>query len=787
MQKLDRKLVRDLLHMKGQALAITLVIAAGVAVFIMSMCAYSALKDGQSSFYRDFRFADVFSTVRRCPDSVVPRIENIPGVSAVETRLVFNVLLNVPGMPEPATARLISVPDSGEQRLNKIYIARGRMIEPDRSGEVVVSEMFAEAHRFDLGDSVHAVINGKVQKLTIVGVALSPEYVIQIQGGAMLPDKKRFGIFWMSRRELESAFDMSSAFNEVSLKLSYGANSQEIIEKLDRLLDRYGSIGSYDRTEQLSHQYVTDELLQLRTMATLAPAIFLSVAAFLLNIVVSRMISQQREQIAALKAFGYSNAEVGLHYLNLVLIISLSGMFVGTLFGFWMAANLTEMYQEFYKFPLLSFQINRPAVMWALLFTTLAAIVGTWLAVRKAISLPPAEAMRPEPPPSYRPTLFERWIPSGVLPAELRMIIRNLERKPFKSGVSILGIAMSVAVLILGSFSLDALDYLIDIQFRKAQRQDLTVGFVEPATSEVVHEIARLDGVTNSETIRGVAGRVRFEHRSRRIGITGIQPNPNLFRLLDDNEMPVRVPESGVMLNSKLADLLVVEKGDILIVEILEGKRPIERVEVTAIINEFGGLNAYMSKSLLHQLLGESRVATGAFLKVDVNKLDAVFHELEMRPGVASVSIKEATIESFLETIAENMLTMRSFNILFAVVIAVGVVYNSARISFSEQSRDLATMRVIGFTRREVATVLLGEITIFTLFAIPVGWLIGYGFAWGLIQGLDTENYRIPLVISVSTYAFASLTVATATFFSAVVVLRRIHHLDLISVLKTRE
>ncbi len=787
MQKLDRKLIRDLMHMKGQAFAITLVIAAGVAVFIMSMCAYSALKDGQSSFYRDFRFADIFSTVRRSPDSVVPRIESIPGVSAVETRLVFNVLLDVPGMPEPATARLISVPDSGEQRLNKIYIARGRMIEPDRSGEVVVSEMFAEAHRFDLGDSVDAIINGKIQKLTIVGVALSPEYVIQIQGGAMLPDKKRFGIFWMSRRELESAFDMSSAFNEVSLKLSYGANSHAVIEKLDRLLDRYGSIGSYDRTEQLSHQYVTDELLQLRTMATLAPGIFLSVAAFLLNIVVSRMISQQREQIAALKAFGYSNTEVGLHYLNLVLIISMSGMIVGTLFGFWMGANLTEMYQGFYKFPMLSFQVNRAAVMWALLFTTLAAIVGTWLAVRKAISLPPAEAMRPEQPPSYRPTIIERCLPSGVLPAELRMIIRNFERKPFKSGVSILGIAMSVAVLILGSFSLDALDYLIDIQFRKAQRQDLTVGFVEPATSEVVHEIARLDGVTNSETIRGVAARVRFEHRSRRIGITGIEPNPNLFRLLDEQEMPVRVPESGVMLNSKLAELLGVEKGDELIVEILEGKRPIIRVEVTAIVNEFGGLNAYMRKSQLHRLLGESQVATGAFLTVDGNKLNAVFHELEMRPGVANVSIKEATIESFLETIAENMLTMRSFNILFAVVIAVGVVYNSARISFSEQSRDLATMRVIGFTRREVATVLLGEITLFTLFAIPLGWLIGYGFAWGLIQGLDTENYRIPFVISVSTYAFASLTVAAATFFSAIVVLRRINHLDLISVLKTRE
>lgn len=787
MRKLDRKLVRDLLHLKGQAIAITLVIAAGIAVFTMSMCAYSSLKEGQSSFYREFCFADVFASARRCPDSLLPRIQEIPGVSAVESRLIFNVLLDVPEMSEPATARLISIPDSGEQTLNRVYISRGRMVEPGRAGEVVVSEMFADAHQFNPGDTVEAVVNGRLQTLTIVGVALSPEYVIQIQGGSMLPDKKRFGIFWMSQRELESAFDMSGAFNDVAVKLSYGANSQEVITALDILMSRYGSVGAYDRGEQLSHQYVTDELTQLKTMATLAPAIFLSVAAFLLNIVVSRIINQQREQIAALKAFGYTNYEVGFHYLNLVLVISLAGMMVGTLLGFWMAANLTEMYQEFYKFPLLSFSVNKIAVLWALLLTTFAAVVGTWLAVRKAISLPPAEAMRPEPPPSFRPTLVERLLPSGWLAAEFRMIVRNLERKPFKSGVSVLGIAMSVSVLILGSFTLDALNYLMDVQFRKAQRQDLTVGFVEPATAEVVHEVANLDGVLDSETIRGVASRISFQHRSRRVGVTGIDAEPTLFRLLDEDEQPVQVPEHGLMLNSKLAALLGARLGDEVQLEVLEGKRPTAMVEVTAIVNEFGGLNAYMLKSELHLLMRESSVASGAFLKVDSNQLEKVFDELESRPGVANVSIKEAALLSFQETVADNMLTMRSFNILFAIVIAVGVVYNSARISLSEQSRDLATMRVIGFTRREVATVLLGEITIFTVVAIPLGCLMGYGFAWALIQGLDTENYRIPLVISQGTYAFASMIVVAATFFSAIIVQARIRRLDLIAVLKTRE
>lgn len=787
MRNLDRKLIRDLSHMKGQAIAIMLVIAAGVGTFVMSLCAYASLSEGKETFYRDFRFAEIFASARRCPNSLIPRIREIPGVAAVETRLVFDVLMDVPGMNEPATARLISVPDSGQLRLNKLYISRGRMLEPGNAGEAVVSEMFAEAHDFNPGDSVSAVINGKLQKLKMVGNVLTPEYVIQISGGSILPDKKRFGIFWLNERELESAFDMTGAFNSVSLKLAHGANSAEVMAQLDQLLEPYGSIGAYDRSEQLSHQYVTDELFQLRTMATIGPIIFLSVAAFLLNIVVSRIISQQREQIAALKAFGYNNYEVGFHYLNLVLIISVTGTVVGTLFGFWMAVNLTEMYQEFYKFPLLAFKINTLGVLSAFLLTTLAAVFGTWFAVRKAVLLPPAEAMRPEPPPSYRPTIVERYLPSGLMPAELRMIIRNIERKPFKSGVSIVGIAVAVSVLILGSFTLDSLNYLIDFQYRKAQRQDLTVSFVEPATSSVMYEMSHLPGVIDSETMRAVATRIHFQHRSRRVGIMGLEPEPSLFRLLNADEQPVRVPEHGVMLNSKLAELLGVRLGELVTVEVLEDKQPEVQVEVTAIVNEFGGLNAYMAKAQLHELLKESAVASGAFLKVDSNYLDDIFHELSSRPGVGSVAMKDATIESFMETIAENMLTMRSFNILFAVVIAIGVVYNSARISLSEQSRDLATMRVIGFTRKEVSTVLLGEITLFTLIAIPLGWLIGYGLAALMILGLDTENYRIPLVVSRTTFAFAALVVIVATFLSSLVVQRRISNLDLVSVLKTRE
>ncbi|TWU37087.1 ABC transporter permease [Novipirellula artificiosorum] len=787
MRKLDQKLFRDLITLKGQATAIVMVIAAGVGTFVMSMCAYASLQWSKDYFYGEFRFADVFSETGRTPDALIPRMKEISGVSAVETRLVYDVLLDVPEMSEPASARLISVPETGDCRLNKVYISRGRMLEPERTGEVVVSEVFAEAHGFVAGDHVKAILNGKSQTLTIVGIALSPEYVIQVQPGSIMPDNKRFGILWISQRDLEAAFDMTGAFNSVSLKLAYSSNEDEVISQLDRLLRPYGSVGAYGRDQQISHQYLSDELTQLRGMAVMAPTIFLSVAAFLLNIVISRIISQQREQIAALKAFGYTHREVGFHYLNLVLVISLSGTILGTLFGFWMASGMTKMYAEFYKFPMLEFQFDVPAILLAFLLTTVTAVLGTWVSVHHAIRLPPAEAMRPEPPPSFKPTLLERLVPRHLMPPEMRMVIRNVARKPFKAGFSMLGISMAVAVMILGNFSLDAMDYMMTFQFRLAQRQDLMVTFVEPATASVMYEMSELDGVLDSETLRTVATRIHFQNRSRRLAIMGLQRDPQLYRLLDKNEHSVAVPEFGIMLNTKLARLLGVRLGDRVLVEVLEDKRPTVTVEVTALVEEYAGLNAYMNKDQLHRLLKESSVASGAFLKVDENQIDQVFRELEMRPGVAGVTIKDAVLHSFEKTVAENILVMRSFFVFFASVIAIGVVYNSSRISLSERSRDLATMRVVGYTRREVSMVLLGEIALLTLAAIPLGAVIGYALAGVMVAGLDTDNYRIPLVVSRNTFALAAFVVILATALSCLVVQRRIHRLDLVGVLKTRE
>lgn len=787
MKQIDRKLLRDLWQLKGQSLAISLVIASGVATFVMSLSTLTSLELSQETYYDRYRFAHVFARLKRAPETLKDRIVEIPGVARVQTRIVEDVSIDVPGLVEPAIGRLISVPDRGRPALNDLHLRSGRYLDPDPKGEILVGEAFAEAHGLTTGDSLRAILNGRRQDLTIVGIVLSPEYVLQIREGDLLPDQKRFGVFWMRERELAAAFDMDGAFNSITLQLMRGAPEEEVIQRLDDLTERYGGVGAYGRHDHLSHRFLEDEIKSLRGTGLIAPIIFLGVASFLLNVVIARLVGTQREQIAALKAFGYTKWEVGAHYLKLVLLISVSGVIVGTLLGAWLGQGLTNIYTEFYRFPVFFFQLDFAVVVLALGLSTGSAVLGSLGSVRKAVQLPPAEAMRPEPPATYRPTIIERWGLQRLLTQAARMILRQLERRPFKSMLSSFGISLAVAVLVLGSFMEDAMNYLIEFQFYISQRQDMMVTFVETGSGGVLHEVEHLPGVIKAEPFRSVAVRLRHGYRSRRLGIMAIEPDSDLFKLLDEHEQPVVIPPHGIVLSEKLADLLDVGLGDTLTVEVQEGERPVRDVVVSGLVADFSGTNAYMGVDTLHRLMREGNSISGANLSVDSDKLDTLYTTLKNTPAIAGVSIKDAMIRSFNETVKDNQMQFRMFNIMFACVIAFGVVYNTARISLSERSRELATLRVIGFTRGEISAILLGELAVLTLAAIPVGLALGYGFAAAATWAFNTDLYRIPLVVSQWTFAFATSIVIVASLLSGLIVRRRLDELDLVAVLKSKE
>lgn len=787
MLALDRKLWRQLWQMRLQALAIAMVVASGVAIFIMSLSALDSLTITRDNYYREHHFAQVFANLKRAPLSVTQRIQAIPGVEKVETRVVTYVNLDIEGFGDPVSGHLISLPDHGTGLLNRLFLRSGRLVEPGRDNEIVLSEKFATAHNLQPGSKIKATINGRQKTLTVVGTALSPEYVYQIAPGAMFPDYQRYGVMWMARAPLASAYDMEGAFNDVTLTLRKGTQVQEVIDRLDDILTPYGGTGAYDREDQLSNLFLNQELKGLETQAGLFPFIFFGVAAFLLNVVISRLIALEREQVAILKAFGYSAFAIGVHYSKLVIMIVSVGIVLGSFAGIWMGQSLSQLYMQFFSFPFLDYILKPWVLSSAALVSILVAIAGTLFAVHKAVKLSPAEGMRPEQPAVFRPTVVERMGLQRHFSQSTRMILRHIERRPFKALLTTLGISMAFGIMMLGGFQEGAINRMVDVQFNLSQREDFMTVFTEPTSTRAIYSLKGLQGVEHVEGFRTVAAKLQFEHRSYRTSVQGIEPEGQLRRLVNTDLQNIDLPQDGLILTDYLAKLLNIKPGDLLTIQVLEGDRPTLQVPVVATLKEYIGVNVYLQRQTLNRLLHEGDVLSGVLMKVDEPHRQAIFKQLKQMPRIVGVIEQRASIDSFYQTMDETILFFTFITTLLGASIAFGVVYNSMRIALSERDRELASLRVLGYHRSEVAYILLGELGLLTLLATPIGFLVGYGLCAYLALEFETDLYRIPLVLGIDVYAFAALVVIGSAILSASLIWRNLAHLDMVGVLKAKE
>lgn len=787
MRAIDRKLVRDLLTMRGQALAIGFVIVAGVASFVAMTSVTATLERSMESYYSEYQFPHGFVSITRAPDRVAGRLRAVPGIAEVETRVTTMANLEIEDFDQPARALIHSIPEGRQPSLNRVHLSEGRLIEPGREDEVLISEQFALAHAMGPGDEISAIIHGRRRTLSVTGVVLAPEHLWEVEPGALFPDPLTFGVLWMGRSALSAASDMEGAFNDVAFTLAADATIDDVIERVDLLLAPYGGLGAYGREDHGSHMLVQMELDQLRGMSSLLPVIFLGVAAFLLNIVVMRMIALQREQIAVLKAFGYRNRDVGLHYVKLVLVIALSSVFMGSALGIWMGRSLSALFLEFFRFPELDHVQSFRVVLIAVGLTLASSMLGVLQAVRTAIALPPAEAMRPAPPASFRPTFIERLGLQRLFTQPTRIIMRNIERQPIKAAFTVLGIAVSGALLIMGLFSTDAIDHMVELQFGLAQREDIVVTFVEPTSSAAAQEIRSLPGVLHAEPFRSIPVRLNHGHRSYQTSVEAVPAGSYLRRVINDQQQPVEIPPEGLMLSDGIAQTLGAKTGDVLTVEVLEGRRLTREVPVAGVTTQFIGAGANMQLDAGNRLAGGGSAITGAMLLVDFGLEQSLNDALRQRPEVANATTTDRAITSYMDDFAGLMLAYSFILSLFAGVIAFGVVYNSIRIALSERERELASLRVLGFTRGEIAYILLGEAGALVLLAIPLGFVIGTAGAGLVAAAVQTEIMTVPVVLARNTYALSALVVLSAALLSAGLIRRKLNRLDLIGVLKTRE
>jgi putative ABC transport system permease protein len=773
--------------MWAQALAIALVVAGGVAALVAVVGTIRSLEETRAVYYERYHFADVFAQVRRAPKKLIDQIAEIPGVAAVDARVVRLVLLDIPDSREPITAQFISLPDDSEQHLNRLYLRSGRTPEPGRAEEVVVYEAFAEAHKMQLGSRFSAILNGRKRELVIVGTALSPEFIYTIAPGETITDSRRFGIIWMSEKALAGAYNLEGAFSSATLKLLRNASEPEVIKRLDVLLDPYGGQAAYGRKDLPSHAWGEHGLDMLRNMSRTMPTIFLLVTAFLVNQWLGRMVALEREQIGLLKALGYGNVGIAAHYLKFVVALVAIGTIIGGVAGTWLGAFLTRMYGGLIHFPFLVFIKNPDVYVLGGLLSLLAGLAGAVRALRAVAALPPAVAMQPPAPPRFRRILPAQFALNRLVSQPTMIMLRSLSHHPLRAAFTVLGMALAPAIIIVSMFLKDTTEDLVNVTYFIANRQDATVSFIERRPQNVVNQIARLPGVLAAEPYRDVPVRIRHGSIERRTMISGRPRGADLRRIIDVNLRTVELPEDGLAISAWLAHILGVRVGDFVEVDLLEGHRRTVSLPVSALVEDFFGIQGMMDLESLNRLMREGPTVSGVSFTLDADKAEFLYDAIKSMPAVGSMGIQQFSLANYRTVLAPLTNNMAMIYTGFAIIIAFGVVYSSARVSLSERARELASLRVLGFGRGEVLFILLIELGLLTLIAQPLGWEFGYLLAGFLKEQVSGEIMRARLVVEPSSYTLASGIVMLAALFSALVVRERINRLDLVAVLKTRD
>jgi putative ABC transport system permease protein len=788
MTPLHRKLFRDLWRMKSQALAVALVLACGIGMLVMSVGMQGSLERARDRYYLNNGMADVQALAVRAPRRLGAELAELPGVTALELRAVGQARISLPWVTEPLAAQLVSLPDEGLPRVNRPLLVAGRWPERQAQGEALVNEAFAQANGLTPGSHMDVVVRGQRQRLHLVGVANSPEFVFVSAPGEPFPQPARFGVLWMRQGQLERALDMHGAFNDVVLTLSDPALDAPVRQALQNRLAAYGGMEPFGRDRMVSARFLTEELAQLGNMAATLPPIFLAVAAFLLNVTLSRLVATERANIGLLKAFGHSNAAVARHYAGMALLLGgmglVLGMALGHVFGEWMSS----IYRAVYRLPALPFQTD--AHTWLLAFGVglAAALAGALSAVAQAVRLTPAAALAPPSPPHFGgggQRGGTSWL--GQLDPLTRIIIRRVVSAPRRSLSTLAGVALALSVLVVSQHFPAGIEKFLQVTFRIAKTQDATVTLTEAGGPMALHALARLPGVEAVEPFRAVAVSYHFNGRSVQDALVGMPAQPQLERLVQTGSEAVTLRGDGLVASRGLARQLHAQAGDVVRVEVTQGRRMQFDLTVVQVADLWVGSSGYTELTALGRLLQEPGRISGAHLRLQPDRTDAFNAAVAERPALAGLSHVRQAEASMRQTFSQGSGFMSTLFLTFAGMMAAGVAYATASVTLAEQQRDLATLQVLGYTRWQVSYVMLGELALLTLLALPLGLWVGYGFALWLMGTMSNELFTFPMVVDPAAYARSALFVLATVAVCAAWVRRQVDKVDLVASLKSRE
>lgn len=776
-----KNLWREILSFKAQVFSIGIVVGIGIGVYFGFSTTYESLLESRDRFYQSAKLPDLFTRVSKAPNYLLSQIRGIEGTEQVEGRIEQDALISLPKMTEPGVGHFISIP-AGQPELSQLFLVKGRLPNPN---EILVSEGFFNAQTLKLGDSLFATLNGKQKEFSISGVAVSPEHIIAIQPGSPMPDDLHFAVIWIHQSVLESTLDMRASFNSLALTVKPNSSIERIKTEIDDLLSRYGGTNTYSRDKQISAVYVREELKQLSVQAQSIPIIFFLVAAFILNIVISRLVRTQRTQIATLKAVGHRNITISQYYFTLSFLIVLIGALFGILLGVWIGKNMVELYGYYYHFPILVYKFSFSRLFISILFGFGTAFIGTYSSLKKVFRLQPAEAMRPPAPISYANSWLENRGIFQFLKPQMRMVIRGIATSPFRSIMVGLGVSFSIVLLVLGLFWGDSLETLLMGQYGFRQKETGRIQLTREMQNSVVYQIARLPGVIEAEGYRTVPVEIKFNNERETSSIIGYPPNFKLSEVMDEDFNPIPLPTSGLHIGELLANKLGVQIGDQLDLEVLSSKKPKFTLTVRQIIPSFFENNILTSRKELAQIMQTDDLVNQVLFRSFGDSTE-LYTKLKEIPTVLSVTYKDSAMKVFYDTSAKFLLVFAFIFSLFAGAIAFGISYNNLRVTLSERDWEVSTLMILGFKNSEVFKILISEVFTLVIGFIPLGWVMGYYNAKWLLLKLSMEEFPIPFHVSQFTYFLSAIIVVGATGISFLLIFLRLKKLDLVATLKSR-
>lgn len=790
MKVLHKKLMRDILRAKGQAFAVAMVICCGAASYITVASSYRNLLLTRDSYYAQYRFEDFSILLEQAPETAAFRVEAIPGVRQARGRIVEDVNVDIEGQKGQRTGRIVSMPDHDEDVIDDIVVLSGRYFDKGASNEVILSDAFATANGLEVGDRIQATINNRKQTLRIIGTALSPEYVYMIRNARdFFPKPERFGIMWVPETWAEMAFDMSAAVNNIVGLVEDPEDLDAVLDSAEKLLDAYGVYATVKGEDQISNRLLSDEIAGLGVSARIIPSIFLGIAALILLVLLNRMVRQERTQIGLLKAFGHSNWTVGGHYVKFALALGVVGCLLGIVVGQYLSQQIIQMYVQFFQFPVLRARVYPDVLANAMAITVAFAMVGAISAARRAAKIDPAESMRPEAPRHGHRTLIER---AGILWRNLsftwKMIVRNVGRYRIRAAITVFGVMISAGIMIVGFFSMDSMEYMISYQFEEAQRDDVKINLAREMGKDALFEIQRLPYVRRAEPLLQYPFEVRSAWHKKDVSVTGMPRDATMMVYTDAQGRRMDVGDSGIVLSESVAEDLGVTPGDILTLKPLQGRITDERrVPVRQVVEQYLGAGAYMNIHALSEVLDESLAFNAALVRTETGREQAVSVELKDYPGVATVEVKEESLQALRNTLQESFSISNQILAIFAGVIAFAIIYNSTIVSLTERQRELASLRVMGFSIGEVGRILYNENFLLSAIGLVLGIPFGMAQSWLIVRAYDTELYRLPFYISSTTFWRTGAFIVVFVVLANLAARRKIHTLDMVEVLKERE